>query len=110
GWGRRHDSGRSLADDVVIIRIRDVEVALAVHGHSARRHEPRVGAGAVVTSLLPGAASDGGDHALGRDPADGAARYRIRDVDVAPAVHGHSDWRHEPRVGAGAIGAALLSG
>ena len=72
--------------------VRDVEVARAVHRHACGKAEFRAGGRAAVALeavCAAVAARHGGDDAVGVHLAD-ARLFRVRDVEVARAVHRHA--------------------
>ena len=103
-----HAARRHLANEVVG-RIRDVDVSIAIHRHSIRSVKPRRAAGAVGRARDPGRTRQGGDEPPGGYLAEGVI-VRVRDVDVAVAIHRHAFRQVETRGGAGAVGGAGVPG
>ena len=108
GQRRHHPAGRNLSDRM-ICPIRNVDVALDIHGHAGGASKPRRTAGAIRRALAAGRTGQRRHHPAGRDLSDRVVTF-IRDVDVARGVHGHAVGVVEQRRAAGAIRRAFATG
>ena len=93
----------------MVVRIRHIDIARAVHRHAVGKIKPRGAARAIGAATAAGQTGQRGHHASGRDLADRVV-VGVGHIDVARRVHRHAGGNIEPRGAAGAIGAAMLPG
>jgi hypothetical protein len=86
--------------DAVIVGVRDIDTAIAIHGNSARPGQGSLGCAAAIAGETARKAVDVGAACQGRNraarvyPAD-AVVVAVCDIDVPHTVHGHRDRRIE---------------
>ena len=88
GQRGHHAAGRHLPDRVVV-GVRHIDVARAVHRHAVGLIEPRGAARAIGAAEVASQSRQRGHHASGSHLADRVVAG-IRHIDVARAVHRHA--------------------
>src|SRR5206468_3112678 len=105
---RRRHSRRRHFPDCVVVRVRHVEVARAVHCHTGRAIKPG-GTPCPVGAALTARQSCHRRRPPPRLHFPDCVVVRVRHVEVAPAVHCHSAWATIPGATPCPVGAALTA-